>query len=149
MGSILCPNCVIWLNTLKLYILLLYFYYIISMVRWGKGGMPWAKTVASHYHETVRTSRQGHAIKRLIACNGCDIIPLDLVNSVTLGCYQSFQATLKHGNVPWNQKKWLPYKILVGKTVQKRPFDQQTTEISLKKLNVCEWGSESVTSILL
>ncbi len=69
----------------------------------------------------------------LIARNGSDIVPLDLVNSMTLGCYQSFQATLKHGNVPWNQQEWLPYKILDGKTVQKRLFDPQTTELSSKK----------------
>ncbi len=44
--------------------------------------MPWPQTGATQYSE------KGRAIKGLVVCNHWDLDPLDLLNSLTLGCYQ-------------------------------------------------------------
>ena len=47
----------------------------------------------------------------------------------------------------FNQRKWLPYKILGGKPVKNVKIDPQTTEIWSKKLNKTSWVREGVISV--
>ncbi len=42
----------------------------------------------------------------------------------------------KNMGICHKSQKWLPYKILGGKTVKKVPIDSQTTKIWSKQLNV-------------
>ncbi len=51
-------------------------------------GMPWPKTGRTQYHSQLSLPDKGCAIKGLVVCNNWDIEPLDLLNDLTLGCYQ-------------------------------------------------------------
>ncbi len=46
------------------------------------------KTGATQYYSQLGPPDKGHAIKELVVCNSCDQEPLDLLNSLALGCYQ-------------------------------------------------------------
>ena len=50
--------------------------------------MPWPQTGATHYHAQLGLPGKGRAIKGLVVCNSWDLEPLDLLNSLALGCYQ-------------------------------------------------------------
>ena len=52
------------------------------------GGMFWRQKGKSQYHAQLKLPDIGCAIKILVVCNGLDIKPLDLLNSLALGCYQ-------------------------------------------------------------
>ena len=43
---------------------------------------------ATIYHAQLRLPEKGRAIKGLVVCNNWDEEPLDLLNSLALGCYQ-------------------------------------------------------------
>ena len=51
--------------------------------------MPWPQTGATQYH-----ADKGRTIKRLVVCNDWDLEPLDLLNGLALGCYQSSPEVL-------------------------------------------------------
>ena len=42
----------------------------------------------AQYYVQLGLPDKGRAIKRLVVCNNWDLEPLDLLNSVALGCYQ-------------------------------------------------------------
>ncbi len=48
--------------------------------------MPWPQTGTTRYHAQLGLPNKGRAIKELVVCN--DLEPLDLLNGLTLGCYQ-------------------------------------------------------------
>ena len=50
--------------------------------------MPWPQTGASQYHAQLGLPDKGRAIKELVVCNDWDLEPLDLLNSLALGCNQ-------------------------------------------------------------
>ncbi len=50
--------------------------------------MPWPQTGATKYHSQLRLPDKGCAIKELVVSNNRDLEPLDLLNSLALGCYQ-------------------------------------------------------------
>ena len=50
--------------------------------------MPWPQIGATQYHAQLRLLDKGRAIKGLVVCNNWDQEPLDMVNSLALGCYQ-------------------------------------------------------------
>ncbi len=50
--------------------------------------MPWPQTGAIQYHAQLGLPDKGHAIKGLAVCNDWDLVPLDLLNGMTLGSYQ-------------------------------------------------------------
>ena len=50
--------------------------------------MPWFQTGATQYHAQLGIPDKGRAIKELVVCNNWDLEPLDLLNGLTLGCYQ-------------------------------------------------------------
>ncbi len=50
--------------------------------------MPWLQTGATQYHAQLGLPDKGRAIKGLVVCNEWDLEPLDLLNGLTLGCYQ-------------------------------------------------------------
>ncbi len=54
------------------------------------GGNSLAQNRPTHYHAQLGLPDKGRAIKGLVVCYGWDLEPLDLLNGLTLGCYQSF-----------------------------------------------------------
>ena len=46
------------------------------------------KTSATEYNAQLGLPDKGRAIKWLVVCNDWDLEPLDLLNGLTLGCYQ-------------------------------------------------------------
>ena len=56
--------------------------------------MPWPQTGATHYHAQLGLPDKGRAIKGLVVCNIWDLEPLDLLNSLALGCYQPYPDVL-------------------------------------------------------
>ncbi len=50
--------------------------------------MPCPQTEATQYHAHLELPDKGRAIKGLVVCNSRDLEPLDLQNSLALGCYQ-------------------------------------------------------------
>ena len=52
--------------------------------------MPWSQIGATQYHGQLGLPDKGGAIKGLVVCNSWDLEPLDLLNSLALGCYQPF-----------------------------------------------------------
>ena len=50
--------------------------------------MPWPQTGATQYHAQLGLPDKGRAIKGLVVCNNWDLEPLDLLNSLALGCCQ-------------------------------------------------------------
>ena len=56
--------------------------------------MPWPQTGATQYHAQLRLPNKGRVIKGLVVSNNWDLEPLDLLNSVALGCYQPFPVVL-------------------------------------------------------
>ncbi len=55
-------------------------------------GIPWHQTGETQYHVIVQLGLpdKGPAIIGLVVCNYWDLEPLDLLNSLALGCYQPF-----------------------------------------------------------
>ncbi len=49
--------------------------------------MPWPRKGATQYHEQLVFPDKG-PIKGLVVCNNWDLRPLDLLNSLTPGCYK-------------------------------------------------------------
>ena len=47
------------------------------------------KTSATEYNAQLGLPDKGRAIKWLVICNDWDLEPLDLLNSLALGCYQA------------------------------------------------------------
>ena len=47
-----------------------------------------AKTGATQHHAQLKLTDKGCAIKGLVVCNDWDLVPLDLLNCLALGCYQ-------------------------------------------------------------
>ncbi len=56
--------------------------------------MPWPQTGATQYHVLLGLPDKGRAIKGLVVCNSRDLEPLDLLNSLALGCYQPYPEVL-------------------------------------------------------
>ncbi len=56
--------------------------------------MPWPKPGATQYHAQLRLPDKGCAIKGLVVCNNWDLEPLDILNGLALGCYQSSPEVL-------------------------------------------------------
>ncbi len=56
--------------------------------------MPWPKTGATQYHAQLGLQDKGHAIKGLVVYNSWDLEPLDLLNGLSLGCYQPSSEVL-------------------------------------------------------
>ena len=54
----------------------------------GVGEMPRPQTGATQYHARSELPDKGRAIKGLVVCNDLDLEPLDLCNSLALGCYR-------------------------------------------------------------
>ncbi len=52
------------------------------------GGMPWPQTGATHYHAQLGIPDKSRAIKGLVVYFSWYLQPLDLLNSLDLGCYQ-------------------------------------------------------------
>ena len=50
--------------------------------------MPGPKTGAAQYHAQLGLQDKGRATKGLIICNSWDLEPLNLLNSLAIGCYQ-------------------------------------------------------------
>ncbi len=50
--------------------------------------MPWPQTGATLYHAQLGLPDKGRAIKGVDVCNNWELEPLDLLNSLALGCYQ-------------------------------------------------------------
>ncbi len=50
--------------------------------------MPWLQIGATQYHEQLGHPDKGCAIKGLVICNDWDLVPLNLINSLAIGCYQ-------------------------------------------------------------
>ncbi len=51
--------------------------------------MPWPQIGATQYHVQFGLPDKGRAIKGLFVCNDWDLEPLDLLNGLALGCYQT------------------------------------------------------------
>ncbi len=51
--------------------------------------MTWPQTGATLYHAQLGLSDKGRAIKGLVVCNNWDLEPMDLLNGLALGCYQT------------------------------------------------------------
>ncbi len=51
--------------------------------------MPWPQTDATQNHAQLGLTDKGRAIKVLVVCNNLDLEPLDLLNGLALGCYQT------------------------------------------------------------
>ena len=51
--------------------------------------MPWTQTAATQYHAELGLPDKGRPIKGLVVCNNWDLEPLDFLNGLALGCYQS------------------------------------------------------------
>ncbi len=51
--------------------------------------MPWSKTGTTHYNEQIGLPEKGCAIKGLVVCENKDLEPLDMLNGLSLGYYQS------------------------------------------------------------
>ena len=60
--------------------------------------MPWSKTGATQYHAQLGLPDKGCAIKKLVISNSWDLEPLDLLNSLALGCYQPSPEVLIKNN---------------------------------------------------
>ena len=52
--------------------------------------MPWPQIGATQYHahSQLALTDKNHAITGFVFCNDWDLEPLDLLNGLTLGCYQ-------------------------------------------------------------
>ena len=50
--------------------------------------MPWPQSGATQYHAQLGLTDKGREIKELVVCNNWDLEPLNLLNSLALGCYQ-------------------------------------------------------------
>ncbi len=48
--------------------------------------MPWPQTGATQYHAQLGLPDKGRAIKGLVICNNLDLVPLDILNGLALGC---------------------------------------------------------------
>ncbi len=48
--------------------------------------MSWSQTGTTQFHAQLGLLDKGRAIKGLVVCNNWDIEPLDLLNSLALGC---------------------------------------------------------------
>ena len=46
-----------------------------------------------------------HAIKGLVVCNSLDLEPLDLLNALAIGFYESYKSCYKKGNVHLDREK--------------------------------------------
>ena len=53
----------------------------------GECLLPRPHTGATQYHAQLELSDKNRAIKGLVVCNGWDVEPLDLLNSLALVCY--------------------------------------------------------------
>ena len=51
--------------------------------------MPWTQTGVNQYHTLSGVPDIGRAMKGFVVCNDWDLEPVDLLNGVALGCYQS------------------------------------------------------------
>ena len=51
--------------------------------------MPWPQTGKTQDHAQLGLSAKGRVIKGLVVCNSWALEPLDLLNGLALGCYQS------------------------------------------------------------
>ncbi len=51
-------------------------------------GMPWPLRGATQYYAHLGLPDKVRTIKGLIVCNNWDLEPLDLLNGLSLGCYQ-------------------------------------------------------------
>ena len=56
--------------------------------------MPWSPTGDTQYQAQLGLSDKVRAIKWLVVCNDWDLEPLDLLNSLALGCYQASPEVL-------------------------------------------------------
>ena len=56
--------------------------------------MPWPQTGATQRHAQLGLPDKGRAIKGLVVCNNWDLEPLDILNGLALGCYQSSPEVL-------------------------------------------------------
>ncbi len=56
--------------------------------------MPWPQTGANQYHAQLGLPDNDRAIKELDVFNNWDLEPLDLLNGLTLGCYQASPEVL-------------------------------------------------------
>ena len=50
--------------------------------------MPWPLRGATQFHAQLGLPDKGSVIKGLVVCNNWDLVPLDLLNGLALGCYQ-------------------------------------------------------------
>ena len=60
-------------------------YYITTM---SKGECIGPKKDATHYHVQIELLDKGRAIKELMVCNGWNLEPFNLLNSLAPSCYQ-------------------------------------------------------------
>ena len=51
--------------------------------------MPWPQTGTTHYHAQLGLPEKYRAIKGLTVCISWDLEPLNLINGLALGCYQT------------------------------------------------------------
>ncbi len=56
--------------------------------------MPWSQTGETQYHAQLGLPDKGCAIKGLVVWNNWVLEPLDLLNSLALGCYQPLPEVL-------------------------------------------------------
>ena len=54
---------------------------------------PWPQTGATQYNAHLGLLDKGRAIKRLVVFNNWDLEPLDLINSLALGCYRIYRIS--------------------------------------------------------
>ena len=59
-----------------------------SIIRVGRIGLPWLKTVLTLCHAKLGLPDRGRAIKGLFLCNSWDFSAFGLLQRVALRCYQ-------------------------------------------------------------